>query len=382
MKPRLAVLTSAHPWGDPRIFEREVASCLGWGWEVHLFMHLDAVPERRGWSDHPDLHVHPVPPPEGRLGRMLGALGFWRAVRREGAFQAIHFHDPELNPAAVLLGLLDPSAYLLYDIHEELPLEVESKPYLTPWIRRPLGRVIRWGWRLLRNLHSGFAPATEGIAPYWPEAETRVVHNYPKAVFAEATLRTPDPDRLICVGTIMHDRGYPELIEAVRLARGQRPGLRLELYGRLTVPEAQAWMAGPQAEGWLTHVPWMSHAELARTLPGAGLGLVPLPPLPNFLEALPTKMFEYMALGIPVLASDFPLFRELVEDSGAGACAVPEPGPLAAGILAMTADPAGLARMAAAGRAAFESRYRWEVDALNLRWHLDRANPGDPACAS
>ena len=113
--------------------------------------------------------------------------------------------------------------------------------------------------------------------------------------------------------------------------------------------------------------------ELRMRAAGAGVGLVTLLPRPNYLESLPTKLFEYMAMGIPVLASDFPLWRRLVEEAGAGRLTAPEPGAVARALVEMCSDPERLRRYGMAGRAAYQERYRWEVESRNLRWHLRRA---------
>jgi glycosyltransferase involved in cell wall biosynthesis len=103
---------------------------------------------------------------------------------------------------------------------------------------------------------------------------------------------------------------------------------------------------------------------------------VTLLPRPNYLESLPTKLFEYMAMGIPVLASDFPLWRQLVEAAGSGRLAAPVPAEVAAALVAMCSDPVRLRLQGEAGRAAYRERYRWEVESLHLRWHLQRAGLG------
>ena len=107
---------------------------------------------------------------------------------------------------------------------------------------------------------------------------------------------------------------------------------------------------------------------------GAGVGLVTLLPRPNYLESLPTKLFEYMAMCIPVLASDFPLWRGLVEASGAGRVTAPRPGPVAEALVDMCSDSGRLRRHGEAGQAAYREHYRWEVESRNLRWHLRRAH--------
>ena len=379
--PRMAVVTTAHPWGDPRVFERELATCLAWGVPVHVFVPLAAPPLRAGWSADPGLTVHPLPVPAGRMGRLWLALAVGWRVLTLGPWALVHFHDPELMPIMAVLGILKPGTYTLCDIHEDLPLQVAAKGYLPPWARRPTALLTELMLRLARGLFSGFAPATEAIARTWPPDRTRVVHNYPKAVYAQGDpARTPDPARILYVGGLSRARGILAALEAVRLARRQRtsPDLRLELVGWVMEPEVGQAIQAAVAEGWCLHIPWLAPEALAAHAAGAGIGLVTLLPLPNYLEALPTKLFEYMAMGIPILASDFPLWRQLVESSGAGRVTSPEPGAVAAALLAMTMDPAGLGRHAQAGRQAYRDRYRWEVESRHLRWHLHQAGIQTP----
>jgi glycosyltransferase involved in cell wall biosynthesis len=93
-----------------------------------------------------------------------------------------------------------------------------------------------------------------------------------------------------------------------------------------------------------------------------------------------------MAMGIPVLASAFPLWRSLVEGAGAGRVTDPAPGAVADALHQMSGDPAGLNRYAERGRLAYRERYRWEVESRNLRWHLQEAGLLPPlsrsTCAS
>jgi glycosyltransferase involved in cell wall biosynthesis len=370
----MAVVTTAHPWGDPRVFERSLATCLAWGVETHVFVPLAEPLRRSGWSADPRLTVHALPMPRGRWARLALALGVWRAVLREGPWQLVHFHDPELIPAMALLGILSPGTYTLCDIHEDLPLQVASKGYLPEWTRLPVARMTELLDRMARGLFTGFAPATEAIARAWPPAQTRVVHNYPKAVYAgeDGGARAPDPARVLYVGGLSRARGILVALEAVALARRQRP-LRLELVGWVMDADVGAAIAEAVAQGWCLHIPWLAPEALVRHAAGAGIGLVTLLPMPNYLESLPTKLFEYMAMGIPVLASDFPLWRQLVRASGAGRVTAPEAVALAQALVEMSSDPARLATYAEQGRRAYREQYRWEREARNLRWHLQQA---------
>jgi glycosyltransferase involved in cell wall biosynthesis len=357
------------------VFERELATCLEWGVETHVFVPMAQAPARSGWSLDPRLVLHPLAVPAGRAARIRLALGVWREVLRHGPFRLVHFHDPELVPAMAWLGILSPATYTLYDIHEDLPLQLASKSYLPQALRAPTARLAACMLRTARTLFSGFAPATEAIALAWPAAETRVVHNYPKALFglAESLGRPLDPRRILYVGGLSRIRGIPLALEAVREARRTLPDLRLELIGRVMEEDTGRAIQAAVAEGWCAHTPWLRPEALLERAAGAGVGLVTLLPSPNYVESLPTKLFEYMAMGIPVLASDFPLWRRLVLEAGAGRVAAPVPGAVARALVDLCSDPDRLRRHARAGQAAYRERYRWEAESRNLRWHLGRA---------
>ena len=97
------------------------------------------------------------------------------------------------------------------------------------------------------------------------------------------------------------------------------------------------------------------------------LGLALLQPLPNYVDSYPTKIFDYMALGVPVLCSDFPLYRRLVEETGCGRCVDPTRADLVAEAIAgLLDDPEGLERMGERGRAAVQVKYNWDYQAETL----------------
>jgi glycosyltransferase involved in cell wall biosynthesis len=65
--------------------------------------------------------------------------------------------------------------------------------------------------------------------------------------------------------------------------------------------------------------------EVVRGAMGADIGIWSLERLcKNFTYALPNKVFEYLAAGIPVMAANFPEVKKLVEDKGVGMCFDPD----------------------------------------------------------
>jgi glycosyltransferase involved in cell wall biosynthesis len=96
-------------------------------------------------------------------------------------------------------------------------------------------------------------------------------------------------------------------------------------------------------------------------------GLVTLQPVKNYIDALPVKMFEYMSAGIPVIASNFPLWREIISKNDCGLLVNPlDAGAIAKAIDYMVLNPKEAERMGRNGRKAVETHYNWNQEEKNL----------------
>ena len=96
-------------------------------------------------------------------------------------------------------------------------------------------------------------------------------------------------------------------------------------------------------------------------------GLVVFHPTINYIDALPVKMFEYMSAGIPVIASNFPLWKEIVEGAECGICVDSlNPEEIAKAIQFIVEHPAEAEQMGKNGRRAVEERYNWGIEEKKL----------------
>jgi len=90
-------------------------------------------------------------------------------------------------------------------------------------------------------------------------------------------------------------------------------------------------------------------------------GVVLYHPELNHINAQPNKMFEYMAAGIPVIASDFPLWKEILEGARCGVCVDPlDPDQIADAIRWIVDHPEQAEQMGKNGRKAIIERYNWK----------------------
>ena len=359
---RIAHLTTLHPPRDVRIFEKECRTLAAAGHEVHLF----AFAAGAGTVD--GVRVHSLGPEPARAGLGLLArrlLIAWRAARRVDA-DVYHLHDPELIPLAVLLRVS--GRRVVYDAHEETPREVIDMHPDRPVLGRSLSLVWTLAERLCGASVTAVVAATPSIARRFPARKTTVVHNYPRADEAAAFVGGPyeqRPPEVVFVGGLTAIRGARELVAAME--RVSAPDARLVIAGQIDPPELEAELRA--APGWsrVDFRGWLPRDEVASVLRAARVAALPFLPVAGHEDALPNKLFEYMAAGLPVVASDFTRWREIVAGADCGLLVDPrDPGAIADAVDRLLADEASAARLGASGRAAFERDYTWDAEGERL----------------
>jgi len=362
---KVCVLTSAHPPFDVRIFHKECKSLARAGYEVTLLAPSKEDVDRDGVA------VRGLPVWKNRLDRfMRGSFAVYQRALKINA-DVYHFHDPELIPTALLLRLSGKK--VIYDIHEDLPRTISYKPYIP----RPLGGMVsrtvevieEWAGRRF----SALVTATPGIGNRFRSVNENlaVLNNYPRIEELESTsARSTNGDSaptLLYVGMrITRARGAEEMVRSMGLLPGNLRA-RLKLVGNWDDPELAGSLS--TIPGWdrVTVVGPLGRAEVARELQSAYAGLVILHPEPNYVTSQPVKLFEYMCAGIPVIASDFPVCREIIDQAGCGILVNPlDPREIAAAMEFLLANPEQAAEMGRRGFQAILERYNWANEEKTL----------------
>jgi hypothetical protein len=359
--PRVAHLTSVHQVDDVRIFTKECRSLAAAGFEVTLVGPSETDRTIDG------VRIRGVPSGRGRLGRMIGTS--WHVLRGSVASGAkvCHFHDPELIPIGFALKLL--GRRVVYDVHEDCPRDILTKDWVHPVIKRPLAAAMALLEATAGRLFDGIVAVTPTIAARFPPSKTITLANYPMLEEFPAVAETPYGERpfQICyVGHLSKARGLFDMVDAAEQVRGG--GARSLLLAGEFASAAEEAEARARA-GWqrTEYLGWIDRTGIARLMANACAGLVVLHPNRCFVDAYPIKMFEYMAAGLPVVASDFPLYREILEDGRCG-CLVPpaDPAALARAIEWIFDHPAEAREMGEHGRRRVERLYNWQVEREKL----------------
>ena len=280
----------------------------------------------------------------------------------EATADVYHIHDPEL----LIVGLVLRAAgkRVVYDIHEDLPRTILLKAYIPRFLQKPLMWIVERVEDAAARQMSGLVTATPALADRFRSIHrnTVVVNNFVMLEeFVPSTRlewKRRDP-AVAYYGGISHERGIREMLTAMELLPGTLH-LKLELGGWFYVQEQEAELT---AEPCWRHVNW--HGELDRNgiaslLNRVQVGLVVVHPDEAYLTSQPTKLFEYMAAGIPVVASDFPLWRSIIRKAGCGFLVDPfNVRDIAAAIEHLIRNPDEAEAMGQRGRKAAEERFSW-----------------------
>ncbi len=347
---KVVVATVVHDHDDARIRHRQIASLLEAGDEV-VYVAPERPADRPEPASEPEgLRKRPVPRAVGRrrLGSLLAARRVLAAESRQADLTVLH--DPELT-------LLDRwiSGPVVFDVHEDLPAQIADKAWI-PGFLRPLLRSAA-GWierRAVRRM--AVVLAEEGYRDRL--GDHVVVRNTP---VVPGTVVPSQPGRVVHLGRLSTGRGADLLIEVA----GRLPdGMVLDLLGPVD-PELALDRSG--GDGRLRiHGP-VPNPQALEMIAGAAAGLALLRDLPNYRHSIPTKVLEYMAHGVPVIATPLPEVRRLVEDHEAGLI-IPFDDPQAVVDAIAALDHDGLReRCAANARRLVEDRFDWNVDAATLR---------------
>jgi glycosyltransferase involved in cell wall biosynthesis len=375
---KICVLTSAHPAFDVRIFHKECKSLARAGYDVTLVApHLES-------QQVDGVNIKAVRPATGRLRRLFQTTADVCHAAVAVDADVYHFHDPELMPVGLLLRARGKK--VIYDIHEDLPLTISYKSYIPRWLQRPLARASAIMESCASRYFTGLIAATPEIAERFSQHENvAVVQNYP--LHAEFPVQETSPSAsgtyVTYVGLrITKARGAEEMVRAIELLADSHPVL-LKLAG--TIEPIALLRQLETSPGWRSteYLGFLGRAGISDLVRNAIAGLVVLHPEPNYVTSHPVKLFEYMCAGIPVIASNFPVFRAIVEGAKCGLLVDPlSPKEIAGAIQFLCTHPHEARAMGERGRLAVVSRYNWQNEERSLFAMYQRLGSAPASCTN
>lgn len=372
---KICMLTSTHGPGDGRIFQKEAKS-LAKEHEVTILAPSDGS----GESITEGIRIVTVKRPGSTALHPITLLRLLRACLAEDA-DVYHCHEPD----ALLIGVL--AKYLkgkrvIYDIHEHWPSEIPFDLRIRngSLIQRALSAFVSSvEIALARRAESTFA-VSESVAARFRERglEPVILSNYSITdLDIPYNLDRNGRNLMFMAGNMQSFHGVGECIEAVSRVRERYPDVSLTLVGNVR-EDLSEYIGGSGRNGFITSTGFLPYREMYEKLSEGTAGLLVFQPTYyNISIGLPNKLFDYMLLGLPVIASDLPEIRSVVGSADCGILVDPRSvSEIADAITYFFDHPEEAQRMGANGRRAVLEKYNWsrmEADLLQAYRSLDSA---------
>ena len=347
---RVCHVTSAHGKEDDRIFLKECVSLAKNGYEVYLV-------ERGETYDKDGVHIIGLGDiPDGRIKRMTGGAKKAYMNALELNADVYHLHDPELLPYT--LKLKRKGKIVIFDSHEDVPAQIMDKIWIPKPLRFLTAKLYKHYETRVAKRIDAVITATPHIAEQFAGRAKKVVviNNYPKLddiLYHD----TPFAEReaIICyAGGIDELRGEKTMVEAMK-----------NVDGTLIIAGDHEVLDLPRLG--IKYLGRIDRQGINSLYGKAIVGLCILKPIQNYFYSQPIKIFEYMASGIPFICSNFPLWVQIANESGAGVCVDPsDPIKLAETINGLLSDRSKAEKMGQSGYKYVTCNCSWSIEEKKL----------------
>lgn len=358
MKNKIGILTTAHDAFDVRIFYKECRSLVKAGYEVYLIANHDKEETVDG------VRIIPIKSSQSRIYRFL--VKGWKVLGKAIKLKtdAYHLHDPDLLPYGIILKLLGKK--VIYDVHEDVPKDILSKEWLgNIRVRKLVSLLFGLFQKLAVLFMDRIIAATPSISKSFPKNKTTVISNAPNSTLidkieAETVIKTRIA--VVYAGALTRIRGIKEIVEAIGILDDL---VELWLIGWWEDTEYKQKCMSQDGWSYVRDFGLMPLENTYSIMKQADIGIVNFFPIPNSIESLPNKAFEYLTCGLPIVMSEFSYWKEIF-----GKCAVfanpMSSQDIAVKIRSLVDNPEYRKKLACEGRMLIENKYSWESESKKL----------------
>jgi glycosyltransferase involved in cell wall biosynthesis len=361
---RVCHITTVHQVFDGRIFHKECSSLARHGHEVFLVARHTTDETVNG------VYIRAIAEHSASgLGRLKNTLNAWQSARALNA-DIYHFHDPEFLMPAVLLKLFS-RGKVVYDAHEDPATHMMSKNWIPPVPRKILSVMLGIVERVCQYFFDAVITVLDSHQVRFT-TQSVTLHNY--SVPDENLAPRPKPHNrpaVIYAGVVREKRAILETLEAVAWAKKQVPDILFYLVGGAVPASFEDQIRAKVSELGLDEnveiVGRIPFTDVPQWINKADFGLSLTKPDAYHKDALQTKIFEYLILERPVVVSDFPILKKLVDEARCGIAVDPlDIRAIAGAMVQLLTEPETCRQMGQNGRKAVMEKYNWQVEEKKL----------------
>lgn len=354
-------VSSAHKNDDARIFRLECVSLAAAGYDVYMVIEGES-------KDVQGVHIVGLGhQPESRIRRMTSFAK--KAYRKALSLNCdiYHIHDPELLPYA--RKLKKHGKKVIFDSHENTLEQMTDKTWIPRILRGIVARSYReYASNLFKELDC-LISVTPHIVDQLKDlnSNTYMVTNYPIITdMKERNCQQKEILSLCFTGGITPDWNHELIIETI----DDIAGVQYNLCGRSNDEYLSVLQKTP---GWkkvkyFGKVPFEKATQIQNE---SDVGVALLKPSNNTGGMIGTigntKLFEYLMAGLPIICTNFVLWKEIVDNYQCGVCVDSnDKKALRDAIHYMINNPDIVYRMGRNGRRAVEEKYNWKTQERTL----------------
>jgi glycosyltransferase involved in cell wall biosynthesis len=363
-KQSISILTSVHPVFDTRIFHKEAKTLANEGYKVTLIAKHDKS------ETIDNIKIVALSSTNSRLSRMFGIWQVLRiAIKQNSA--VCHFHDPELLIIVPFLKLFT-HGKIIYDVHENIRYAILNKEWIPRFIRKPVSFCYRIIEKMVLPCIDKIILAEDSyVNNYKNSSKSVVIRNYVIQNIRNMDSEYISSPDIIYIGGITEGRGVMEMLESVNLLKDKYKNIKLTMVGPIYSDTLKTRIANLiNNYNIVDNVEFtgrVEHEKVYDIILKNSICLSLLHPEPNYIESLPTKLFEYMLCSKPVIASNFPLWKTIVEDNKCGLTVNPFNIKEISNAIKYLVEHTDEARhMGENGKKAVKEKYNWEGEGKKL----------------
>jgi len=373
-------ISTVHNRYDPRIFYKECSSLAKANYKVFLVITATKRVNEVG------VEIIPLSKIRNRFLRLTlkVSCAFFLSLKLKA--EIYHIHDPELIPTATLIKLFK-HVKIIYDIHEDHYKSI----MLKPWIKNKfLASILVKSYALAENLLLPFFDALilaeQSLAERYNTLKSRnksiTVLNYPiigNRLFEGENLETdiqilnPSNLKLIYTGNINEQRGIWNIIYSFIALSKKRGDLDLYLIGFTDEKLYQKINKVLEGENLCKNVwfegigEYVKSQKIKKYYQFMNIALALIPSSSFYEDKILTKFYEYMQFGLPIVASDFPLWKDFIEGNNIGINVDPiNPELVAEKINFLLNNPELRKEMSKRGKELIKTKYNWTLEENKL----------------
>lgn len=309
----ICVCTSVHRAWDVRIFEKEILTLLKRHRVIYVAPETDSQPPRIPAG----LTYIPLKKTHNRLLRFFRVLFVFRQLfSLRDQVVSYHVHDPELSIALAALKILT-GKYCIYDVHENHSAAIRDRFWIPLFLRRLFSAAFSIIEKICTPFFDAVVCVSDEIAQLYPNTDKIVLPNYPSKMHYHSIPRFDQKKPYILLaGGLTRVRGVLPAVQAFVMAELPEE-FQLILLGWFESEDLKRTilkiLADSDKKNRYQYIPFVPYRESLRYVKESAIGIIPYLDYLNHRFGIPTKIFEFMAAGTPIIYNSLPNYRRLLE---------------------------------------------------------------------